>query len=169
LLELSDLDRVWLRVSIYAGDLASIDTNANARIAALDDVTGAGAREAEPAGAPPSANPSAASVDLWYSIDNRDGAMVPGQRWNARLPLKSDSDQLALPWPAVVYDIHGGAWVYERVAELRFVRRRVVVERLARTSSGGERAVLAAGPPEGTEIVVAGAAELFGAEFGVGG
>ena len=33
----------------------------------------------------------------------------------------------------------------------------------------GDLAVLSHGPPSGTEVVTVGAAELFGAEFGIGG
>ena len=37
-----------------------------------------------------------------------------------------------------------------------------------RDSIQGDLAVLAAGPPVGATVVTAGAAELFGTEFGVG-
>ncbi|MBY0513497.1 MAG: hypothetical protein K2P78_06255, partial [Gemmataceae bacterium] len=73
-----------------------------------------------------------------------------------------------LPWMTalallkpVVYDVHGGGWVYERTAARTYARRRVIVSSVA-----GDAAVLAAGPPPGTPVVTAGAAELFGAETG---
>ena len=79
-----------------------------------------------------------------------------------------------MPWSAVVYDIHGGTWVYEQIGERTrtFVRRRVDVEYvvgdtavLAHGGTAGNR-VVATAPPAGTLVVVAGAAELFGTETG---
>ncbi len=66
-----------------------------------------------------------------------------------------------MPWSAVIHDIHGGTWVYERTGERTFVRRRVVVRFVT-----GPTAVLEGGPEVGTRVVTAGAAELFGTETG---
>jgi len=66
-----------------------------------------------------------------------------------------------VPWSAVVFDIHGGTWVYERTGDRSYARRRVVVRYVA-----GDAAVLESGPPPGTAVVTAGAAELFGTETG---
>jgi hypothetical protein len=69
----------------------------------------------------------------------------------------------AIPYAAVLYDRDGGTWVYTNPAPLVFVRHRVTVERIE-----GRTAVLSLGPAPGTPVVTVGAAELFGAEFGVG-
>jgi membrane fusion protein, heavy metal efflux system len=61
----------------------------------------------------------------------------------------------------VVYDIHGGTWVYEQVGPRRYTRRRVVVGYTV-----GTDAVLASGPSAGAKVVTAGVQELFGAETG---
>ena len=66
-----------------------------------------------------------------------------------------------MPWSAVVLDIYGGTWVYERTAEHEFVRRRVVVDFVV-----ADRAALSQGPDAGAEVVEQGAAELFGTEIG---
>ena len=66
-----------------------------------------------------------------------------------------------MPWGAIVTDIHGGTWVYEKVADRTYSRKRIGVRFVA-----GETAVLSNGPPAGTTVVVAGAAELFGTETG---
>ncbi len=58
-------------------------------------------------------------------------------------------------------DIHGATWAYERTAPRTYRRTRVLVD-----FTEGDTAVLAYGPAEGTEVVTAGAAELFGTEFG---
>jgi multidrug efflux pump subunit AcrA (membrane-fusion protein) len=111
--------------------------------------------------APPAANPASGTADLFYALDNRETAYRPGQRVGATLALKGPADALVVPWAAVVYDIHGGAWVYERTGDRAYARRRVVVRYAV-----GDTAVLASGPPPGTPVVTAGAAELFGTETG---
>ena len=63
----------------------------------------------------------------------------------------------------MIYDIHGGNWVYEQAANRRYVRRRIFVDH-----SEGGRAYLTSGPAVGTPVVIAGAAELWGVEFGAG-
>ena len=47
-----------------------------------------------------------------------------------------------MPWSAVVYDFHGGTWVYERTADRTYTRHRVVVRYVV-----DGIAVLDAGPP----------------------
>ena len=61
----------------------------------------------------------------------------------------------------VLVDVHGGEWVYAALGDHVFERRRVAV---ARTQ--GTDVVLAQGMEPGVRIVTAGAAELFGTEFG---
>jgi hypothetical protein len=71
--------------------------------------------------------------------------------------------QLVIPYAALIYDAQGGTWAYTSPEPLVFERAAVTVE-----SIDGDRVMLSEGPPAGTEVVVVGAAELFGAEFGVG-
>ena len=68
-----------------------------------------------------------------------------------------------MPWSAVLYDIHGNAWVYENAAPHTFVRRRVEVRDL-----GDGIAAVTRGPTAGVRVVSEGAAELFGTEFAAG-
>jgi hypothetical protein len=69
-----------------------------------------------------------------------------------------------IPLAAVLYDSDGDAWTYTSPAPLTFVRQQVTLGRV-----DGEVAVLTSGPPAGTAVVTVGAAELLGAEEGVGG
>lgn len=161
LFEVVDLDRVWVRVPVYVGDAADIDTAAPAAVGRLTARPGDPARPAPPVAAPPAANPAPGTVDLVYELDNREAGYRPGERVGATLPLKDPADSLTVPWPAVVYDIHGGAWVYERTGERVYTRRRVVVRYVT-----GDTAVLDAGPAPGAAVVTAGAAELFGTDAG---
>ena len=64
------------------------------------------------------------------------------------------------PLAAIVRSVDGGEWIYESLGDGEFCRRRVEVE----TIVDGE-AILSHAPDDGTEVVVRGAAELFGAEF----
>lgn len=163
LFEVSNLSTVWVRVPVYVGDVDSVDRSSAARIGSLDGDPGAPARSARPVSAPPTADAAASTADLYYELPNGDGRLRPGERVGVMLSLKSTEDSLVVPWAAVLHDVSGGTWVYENTAPQVFVRRPVevrdVVDRLA---------VLARGPAPGTRIVTAGAAELFGTEFGPG-
>jgi RND family efflux transporter MFP subunit len=161
LFEVADLSRVWVRVPVYVGDLPDIDPAAEAQVGDLAARPGESYVPARPAAAPPSANPTAGTVDLFYALDNRQADYRPGQRVGATLALRSEADSLTVPWAAVLYDIHGGTWVYEQTGERTFARRRVAVRYVV-----GDTAVLAHGPTPGTRVVTAGAAELFGTETG---
>ena len=79
------------------------------------------------------------------------------------LPLTSTEQGLVVPDTAVLYDIHGATWVYEDLGGNAYTRRRIEVARHA-----GDRAVVRRGLTEGTKVVTAGTAELFGTEFGAG-
>ena len=63
----------------------------------------------------------------------------------------------------MLYDAHGGTWVYQKAGAHAYHRRRVEVKTVV-----DSLAVLAGGLEPGTEVVTDGAAELFGTEFGIG-
>ena len=65
-----------------------------------------------------------------------------------------------IPYSAILYDIQGGTWVYISPVQLTFVRTSVTVDYIE-----GDQAVLSAGPPSGSAVVIVGAAELYGSEF----
>jgi multidrug efflux pump subunit AcrA (membrane-fusion protein) len=100
---------------------------------------------------------------LFYEINNSSGDFRPGQKVSVTLPYKGVQAALVIPYAAILYDIHGGTWVYEHTAPRAFVRRRVELQRV-----DGNMAVLQRGPKAGTKVVTAGAAEIFGTEFGGG-
>ncbi|HXD86810.1 MAG TPA: efflux RND transporter periplasmic adaptor subunit [Urbifossiella sp.] len=164
LFEVIDIDTVWIRVPVYVGDALEMEANASASIGGLTDRAGAAKRLAKPVAAPPAANPLPGTVDLIYELDNRSAGFRPGERVGAALPLKGPTESLCIAWSAVVFDIHGGAWAYERTAPRSYARKRVVVRYV---TEGAERmAVLDSGPKPGTNVVTVGAAELFGADAG---
>jgi membrane fusion protein, heavy metal efflux system len=161
LLELAQIDTLWVRVPVYAGDAGSIDQRQRVTVRRL------GNREAPITAtrvtAPLQGNPSAASVDLYYAIAINTAALRPGERVLVELPLTSTERGLVVPDKAVLYDIHGAAWVYEDLGGNAYTRRRIEVARHA-----GDRAVVRRGLTEGMKVVIAGTAELFGTEFGAG-
>ncbi|MFH1266738.1 MAG: efflux RND transporter periplasmic adaptor subunit [Planctomycetota bacterium] len=157
------LDRLWIRVPVYVGHWREIDTEREASIAEYGQPPDAPTRAAKYVAAPPSADAVATTVDLFYELGNEDGRVYPGQKLAVTLSVRGRRKSLVVPWPAILYDVHGGAWVYQQVAPLTYARRRVEVAYV-----DGGIAVLAAGPAPGTRVVTDGAVELFGTEFGVG-
>lgn len=163
LLEIANLSSVWIRVPVYVGDLRELAPNQSARIHNLADAPGSTVKLARPVKAPPTADPLANTADLYFELGNADGSMRPGQRMGVTLSLKGSTESLVVPWSAAVYDINGGAWVYESTSPQTYVRRRIEIARVV-----GSQAVLARGPAIGTKIATAGVAELFGTEFSTG-
>ncbi len=163
LFEVERLDTVWIKVPVYAGEVGALARGASAALRSLVADSSAPARRAEPVLAPPSADPAAATVDLYFSLSNEDLSMRPGQKVSATLALRAQTHGLMIPSAAVLYDIHGGAWVYEQTAPREFSRRRVEAAR----ASGGN-VLVTRGLQPGAKIVTAGAAELFSTEFSTG-
>jgi RND family efflux transporter MFP subunit len=161
LLELAQIDTLWVRVAVYAGDVAAVDETQPAVVRRLG-ASDAPVRATRVA-APLQGDPVAASVDLYYALSGASNRFRPGERVLAELPLRSTETGLVVPDTAVLYDIHGATWVYEDVGGNAYVRRRVEIARHA-----GDTAVVRRGLAEGNRVVTAGAAELFGTEFGAG-
>lgn len=156
-------ERWWIRVPVFAGVVSRLEVAAPAVVSRLsaDDRTPRAA--ALPVAGPPTADVSAATVDLFYELEGGWERMRPGERLNVRVPLRGAAERLVAPWTAVLHDTQGGQWLYEKTGPGTFVRRRVGVERVV-----DGVAVLARGPLPPAEVVTDGAAELFGTEFGAG-
>jgi multidrug efflux pump subunit AcrA (membrane-fusion protein) len=163
LLEISGIDPVWIKVPVYVGDVATMETEKPARVHSLADFAGAETQTAEPVAAPYSADPESITVDLFYELSNAELSYRPGQRVSVTLTLKGTHESLVVPYSSILYDMYGSTWVYQNTEPHIYVRRRVELHRVLE-----ELAVLARGPDVGAKVVSAGAAELFGTEFGVG-
>jgi RND family efflux transporter MFP subunit len=151
-------DTLWVRVPVYAGDVAMANRSAPVTVTRLG---GSGTSwTANYVTAPPRADPATATADLMYVLP--PGTEVrPGERVMVSLPLGPTEEALVVPWSSILYDIDGGTWVYVVPAPHVYSRRRVELRYTL-----GPRAVLARGPEPGTTVVSVGAAELFGTEFG---
>ena len=68
-----------------------------------------------------------------------------------------------IPYAAVLYDDQGATWTFTSPDPLTYLRQKIAVDFI----QGGD-AVLTAGPAAGVTVVTVGAAELLGAELGVG-
>jgi multidrug efflux pump subunit AcrA (membrane-fusion protein) len=71
--------------------------------------------------------------------------------------------QTQVPITAVIYDPEGVPWVYVPDGGHAYTRHAVTIARYV-----GDTVVLGSGPGAGTPVVVSGAAELLGTEYGVG-
>jgi hypothetical protein len=78
--------------------------------------------------------------------------------------VAGSGSKLTIPYAAIVYDAEGATWTYVASQPLTYVRAQVMVEKV-----DGDVVLISSGPPAGTQVVTTGAAELYGAEIGVGG
>lgn len=161
LAEIAAHDVVWIRVPLADSEVAKLSV---AKPVGLESPSGIVLEgiTLDPVAAPPRARASSVTIDRVVSAKNEKNVLIPGQRIAVRLAFDS-RQALTIPRSAIVYDIHGGAWAYESVATNQFARRRVEVQ-----SIKGDKAILARGLKDGSRVVTAGAAELFGTEFGAG-
>ncbi len=68
-----------------------------------------------------------------------------------------------MPYSAVIYDVEGSTWAFVASSGGAFRRVSVTIDDIV-----GQDAFLRSGPVLGTRVVTVGAAELYGAELGVG-
>jgi membrane fusion protein, heavy metal efflux system len=162
LFSVSQAEGLWVRVPLYVGERGDLDLSQPAGIRPLGAAAGSAivARRVE---GPPSANPSAATADLFFAATVANASLRLGERVSVELPLRQTQKGLTIPDAALLYDLQGGTWVYEALGNHAFARRRVEV-----AAQAGHQIVIARGIAEGTKVVTDGAAELFGTEFGAG-
>jgi len=137
-------------VPVYSSDLASTSLQSAIRVR---DASGAGpVRQAVRVSGPPTADPLAGTTDLYFEIANPNGQLKPGQRLVVILPSRSGTRaSLSVPAAAVLYDMHGGTWVY--VNEQPHIYRRQRVE-LIEMQAG--TAFLSRGLQSGEKVVTEG-------------
>ena len=163
LLEITGIDPVWIKVPVYVGDLSSIDPNQPAKVHDLGDFAAIETQTAEPVVASFSADSQSATADLFYELPNKALSFRPGQKVSVTVTLKVSEQTLVVPYSSILFDMYGGAWIYENIETNQYVRRRVELRYVL-----DELAILSRGPAVGAKVVRAGAAELFGTEFGEG-
>lgn len=163
LLDVAATDPIWIRVSVYVGELEAVDPDKGALVRRLGAGNSAQEDTARPVRAAPTGNSNAATLDLFFELANPDLKWKPDEKVMVRIPFRQPADVLTVPRSAIVHDVHGGSWIYVRTASQTYVRQRVEVREVVQ-----DLAVLSRGPETGAPAVTAGAAELFGTEFGPG-
>lgn len=162
IIEISELNTLWVRVPIPVGEINEIDQQADAKVSQLGSETNAKMFVAKPINTSPTADPLTSSAHLYYALQNAQSAFRPAERVSISLnTVNKQQKMLTIPWSAVVFDIHGGSWVYTQKSNTLFERKRVFFDHI-----NGGNAVMSEGPAEGSKIVVSGALELFGVETG---
>lgn len=157
LVELAGAGR-WVRATLAASDAVRFAAIASARATRLGDGPSVELLSIE---GPPSADALRGTVDRYFVMPT-DADWVPGERVVVELVASITTERsAAVPRSAIIYDATGAAWIYERAAAHQFRRRRVDVER-----RDGELSVVRAPARGFGEIVVVGAAELWGFELG---
>jgi hypothetical protein len=68
---------------------------------------------------------------------------------------------LVIPYAALLYDPDGNTWAYTSPKPLVFQRQNVKVARI-----DGNTVLLSKGPSAGTKVVIEGATEIWGVEYG---
>ena len=151
----------WVRVALTEGELETMDLSQPVPVLPLDDGAAAGliAEVMDTSGLDEPEN-GAGTIYLAGRSDNH--GLVPGQAVLVELSVSS-AGRLSAPYASVIYDSSGNTWVYTTSENLVYVRHRITIDYI-----DGDLAVLLDGPPDGTEVVTVGAAELFGVENGIG-
>lgn len=171
LFELADLDKAWVRVPIFEGDIAKVDAAKPLLLSLPGKDKDHGCATLQLATRSPKVDSQRRTVDYFYeekiggSLRFSPGRELHlGQAVNVWVPCVGEAEEpLTVPASAVVFDSKGSSWVYVSVGERRFSRRRVD---LGRVHEG--RVVIARGLSAGQAVVTTGAAELLGSEFGAG-
>jgi hypothetical protein len=116
--------------------------------------------------------PSSAAKEEAIKIEKHEGSpstITLSERAAERLgietaEIRGEGAQKVIPYAAIIYDAQGATWTYATAASLVYERASIAIDRI-----DGDNAFLTDGPPSGTAVVTVGAAELYGAETGVGG
>ena len=160
----------WVRVALSESELNQVDRGQSALVLALDrdddeedDDDADDGLTAEVDEGPGDDDAEEAGPALFYVVRGAEHRLAPGQRVLIELTLSgSRMPRKVVPYAAVLYDVHGDAWVYTNPEPLVFVRELILVDYIE-----GDLVVLLEGPSIGTAVVTVGVAELFGAETGV--
>lgn len=133
-------------------------------LATTTSVMGAGKSIGKPSGVVPAV--------VKHIPDSEISSVTLTEKAIQRIDLQTDSvreTQVAgaarkvVPYSSLIYDPHGGTWVYTNPQPRTFVRASVDVDFIK-----GDWVVLREGPPLGTTVATFGVAELYGTEFEVG-
>jgi hypothetical protein len=78
--------------------------------------------------------------------------------------VRASGGDVAVDYPALVYDKAGKPWVFAVVGPRTYMRAPVEIKEVT-----DAEVILSSGPPAGTQVVTTGSIELWGAELGIAG
>lgn len=161
LVRIESLDTRWVTAWVYPSEVSVLNLEAAAEVFRV----GAGRQEPSDIGTPVPgaalpADPITGALPVLYALPT-GGNYRAGERVTVQLAGRESAEQCSVPASAILYDIHGDAYVYREVAARQYARKKV---NLSRFDNG--HAFLARPLAADTRVVTAGAAELFGFEFG---
>ena len=159
----SSLDQeMWVRVTLTEDELQSVDLGQPGLVPlALDGEEAIALTLEASVGASAVGESDVRRQTLFYAGDGTS-RLILGSSVLIELQV-ADTQRLIVPYSSVIYDPQARTWVYTNPAPLVFTRHPVVIAYI-----DGDQAFLSAGPPSGTQVVSAGAAELWGFESGIG-
>ena len=154
-----------VQVLLNTSDLELVDRNQPALILPIEPEDAGFSLTAEAVDPPVGAKATDEGTGaLYYVVDSREQILEPGRRVLVEVTLLGAGVFPVVPYSSVIYDLDGATWVYTSPEPLTYVRHLITVSYIE-----GDRAVLLSAPPNGTEVVAVGVAELFGVEAGIGG
>jgi predicted small secreted protein len=112
------------------------------------------------AGADPAAVEQVKGTDITRVKLTAEAARLLGVR-TERVRSEGAGSRMVIPYDAVLYDADGGTWTYTSPNPLVYQRADIGIARI-----DGVSAILTRGPPAGTQVVTAGAPEIWGVEYG---
>lgn len=117
------------------------------------------AEKAEPAKVEPIAGTEFNRVILTEKAAQRLGVQTD----TIREEQLNGTQEMVVPYAAIIYGLNGETWVYVSPEPLTFVREPVTIDYIE-----GDLAVLTDGPTAGTSVATVAVAELYGTDTGVG-
>jgi RND family efflux transporter MFP subunit len=178
LVTVADLSHLWLRVPVPEADLPRVDLRAQARIlfrprpTSEQGQTAVGRKAPPPLSVPhvalvPIVDTARRTADVIYELPEaarQRGLLARDQIVQVGVPVDTRQNESLVPYSAVVFDAHAGAWIYlDRSAGDKgrvYERRRVELGPM----SGDEVAIRPPCKPD-DKVVVVGAGQLFSREF----
>jgi RND family efflux transporter MFP subunit len=170
LITIIDLAPIWIRVPVPEIDLPGVDTTASVDISwknSNHNLTGKPAFfKAKPAGRVAQVDPIKHTAELWYELlpIKEADRFVKDQMVTVHMPIGKKEKGTVVPYSAIVFDVHGQAWIYlegaEKAGKHQFERRRV--ELVTAVDNG---LLVRSSLSDGDIVVTQGAAVLFSRDF----